>query len=83
MKVINTFIFRISLIFNQHYFERLMKIRDYREKWTFRSGLIEYFIGIERHSGSMDAISPLYVSRMLNVLLEEVEKCMKEMGILA
>ena len=26
-------------------------------------------------------ISPLYVSRMLNVPLEEVEKCMKEMGL--
>ena len=42
---------------------------------------IEYIIGMERQSGSMDAISPLYVSRMLNVPLEEVEKCMKEMGI--
>ena len=42
---------------------------------------IEYLIGMERQSGSMDAISPLYVSRMLNVPLEEVEKCMKEMGI--
>ena len=42
---------------------------------------IEYLIGMERHSGSMDAISPLYVSRMLNVPLEEVEKCMREMGI--
>ena len=41
---------------------------------------IEYLIGMERQSGSMDAISPLYVSRMLNVSLEEVEKCMKEMG---
>ena len=42
---------------------------------------IEYLIGMERQSGSMDVISPLYVSRMLNVPLEEVEKCMKEMGI--
>ena len=42
---------------------------------------IEYLIGMERQSGSMDAISPLYISRMLNVSLEEVEKCMKEMGI--
>lgn len=42
---------------------------------------IEYLIGMERQSGSMDAISTLYVSRMLNVSLEEVEKCMKEMGI--
>lgn len=41
---------------------------------------IEYLIGMERQSGSMDAISPLYVSRMLNVSLEELEKCMKEMG---
>ena len=37
---------------------------------------IEYLIGMERQSGSMDA--PLYVSRMLNVPLEEVEKVMKE-----
>ena len=42
---------------------------------------IEYLIGMERQSGSMDAISPLYVSRMLNVPLVEVEKCMKEMGV--
>lgn len=42
---------------------------------------IEYLIGMERQSGSMDAISPLYVSRMLNVPLEDVKKCMKEMGI--
>ena len=42
---------------------------------------IEYLIGMERQSGSMDAISPLYVSRMLNVPLEEVEKCMKEMDV--
>lgn len=41
---------------------------------------IEYLIGIERQSGSMDVITPLYVSRMLNVPLEDVEKCMKEMG---
>ena len=42
---------------------------------------IEYLIGMERQSGSMDAISPLYVSRMLNVPLEDVEKRMKEMGV--
>ena len=42
---------------------------------------ISYLIGMERQSGSMDAISPLYVSRMLNVPLEEVEKCMKEIGL--
>lgn len=42
---------------------------------------IEYLIGMERQSGSMDVISPIYVSRMLNVPLEDVEKCMKEMGV--
>ena len=42
---------------------------------------ITYLIGMERHSGSMEVITPLYVSRMLNVPLENVEKCMKEMGI--
>ena len=40
---------------------------------------IEYLIGMERQSGSMDVITPLYVSRMLNVPLEEVEKVKKEM----
>ena len=56
-------------------------------KSTFSNSLgdlkknIEYIIGMERQSGSMDAISPLYVSRMLNVPLGEVEKCMNEMGL--
>lgn len=39
---------------------------------------IEYLIGMERQSGSMDVITPLYVSRMLNVPLKEVEKVMRE-----
>lgn len=42
---------------------------------------IEYLIGMERQSGSMDVITPLYVSRMLNVPIEDAEKCMKEMGV--
>lgn len=42
---------------------------------------IEYLIGMELQSGSMDVITPLYVSRMLNVPLEDVEECMKEMGV--
>ena len=37
---------------------------------------IEYLIGMERQSGSMDAITLLYVSRMLNVPLEKVKKVM-------
>ena len=40
---------------------------------------IEYIIGMERQSGSMDVISPLYVSRMLNIPLEDVEKAIKEL----
>lgn len=40
---------------------------------------ITYLIGMERQSGSMDNPSALYISRMLNVPLEDVEKCMKEM----
>ena len=42
---------------------------------------IEYLIGMERQSGSMDVITPLYVSRMLNVPLEEVEKVMNGMEV--
>lgn len=42
---------------------------------------IEYLIGMERQSGSMEVISPLYVSRMLNVPLEDVEKVMGKMGV--
>lgn len=42
---------------------------------------IEYLIDMERQSGSMDVITPLYVSRMLNVPLEEMEKVMKNINI--
>ena len=42
---------------------------------------ITYLIGKERAEGNLEPITPLYVSRMLNVPLEVVEKCMKEMGI--
>ena len=38
---------------------------------------IEYLTGMERQSGLMDAISPLYISRVLNVPLEDVEKVLK------
>lgn len=40
---------------------------------------IEYLIGMERQSGSMEVITPLYVSRMLNVPLEDVENVMNDM----
>lgn len=42
---------------------------------------IEYLIGMERQSGRMEEITPLYVSRMLNVPLKEVERVMKEMNM--
>lgn len=41
---------------------------------------ITYLIGKERAEGNLEPITPLFVSRMLNVPLDEVEKCMKEMG---
>lgn len=40
---------------------------------------IENLIVMERHSGNMEVITSLYVSRMLNVPLKEVEVAMKEM----
>lgn len=42
---------------------------------------ITYLIGKERAEGNVEPISSEYVSRMLNVPLEEVEKYMKEMGV--
>ena len=42
---------------------------------------ITYLIGKERAEGNLEPITPLYVSRMLNVPLEDVEKCMKEMEL--
>ena len=49
----------------------LNAVGDLKEK-------IEQFVVMERKSGSMDVITPLYVARMLNVPLEEVERVMKE-----
>ena len=43
---------------------------------------IEYLIGMERHSGSMGTLTPLYISRMLNAPLAEVEQAMKEINAL-
>ncbi|MBQ0073371.1 MAG: hypothetical protein KBT34_04185 [Prevotella sp.] len=39
---------------------------------------VTYLIGNERAKGNLEPITPLCISRMLNVPLEEVEKCMKE-----
>ena len=51
----------------------LNAVSDLKEK-------IEQLVVMERKSGSMDVITPLYVSRMLNVPIEEVERVMKDMG---
>lgn len=42
---------------------------------------ITYLIGKERAEGNLEPITPLYVSCVLNVPLEEVEKCLKEMDV--
>ena len=42
---------------------------------------IEYIIGIERQSGNIDTPTPQDIARILNVSVEEVEQCMKEIGL--
>ena len=42
---------------------------------------ITYLIGKERAEGNLEPITPLYVSRVLNVPMEEVEKCLQEMDV--
>lgn len=43
---------------------------------------IEYIIGMERQSGNIDTPTSQDIARILNVQVEEVEQCMKEMGLL-
>lgn len=63
------------------------KVAEDKTAPTFSNSLgdlkknIEYLIGMERQSGRMEEITPLYMSSMLNVPLEEVERVMKEMNI--
>ena len=42
---------------------------------------IEYIIGMERQSGNIDTPTPQDIARILNVSVEEVEQCMKEMSL--
>ena len=42
---------------------------------------IEYIIGMERQSGNIDTPTPQDIARILNVPVEEVRQCMKEMGL--
>lgn len=61
-----------------------MMITDEASSTTGNDALkqsITYLIGKERAEGNLEPITPLFISRMLNVPLDEVEKCMKEMGV--
>ena len=61
-----------------------MMITDEASSTTGNDALkqsITYLIGKERAEGNLEPVTPLFVSRMLNVPLDEVEKCMKEMGV--
>lgn len=52
-----------------------------RRKMELQKKDITYLIGKERAEGNLEPITPLYISRVLNVPLEEVEKCLKEMDV--
>ena len=43
---------------------------------------IEYIIGTERQSGNIDTPTSQDIARILNVSVEEVKQCIKEMGLL-
>ena len=61
-----------------------MMITDEASSTTGNDALkqsITYLIGKERAEGNLEPVTPLFVSRMLNVPLDEVEKCMKEIGV--
>lgn len=53
-------------------------VQDNQEK---QKQSITYLIGKERAEGNLEPITPLYISRVLNVPLEEVKKCLKEMDV--
>lgn len=42
---------------------------------------IEYIIGMERQSGNIDIPTPQDIARILNVSVEDVRQCMKEMSL--
>ena len=69
-------------------------LADYEDKGktptpsTFSNSLgdlkknIEYIIGMERQSGNIDTPTPEDIAKILNVSVEEVEQCMKEMSLI-
>ncbi len=42
---------------------------------------IEYLIGMERAEGNLEPLTAAFLSRVLRGPVEEVEECMKEMGM--
>ena len=68
-------------------------LADYEDKGktpttsTFSNSLgdlkknIEYIIGMERQSGNIDTPTPEDIAKILNVSVEEVWQCMKEMNL--
>lgn len=42
---------------------------------------ITYLIGKEREEGNLETLSSQYISRVLDVPIEDVEKCMKDMDM--
>lgn len=52
-----------------------------RRRYELLKHDITYLIGKERAEGNLEPVSPIYISRTLNVTLVEVEACMKEMGL--
>ena len=42
---------------------------------------ITYLIGKEREEGNLETLSSQYISRVLDVPIEDVEKCIKDMGM--
>lgn len=53
-----------------------------RHKMELLKKDITYLVGKERVEGNLEPLTAEYVSRVLNVPIEDVEKCMKEMGII-
>ena len=50
-----------------------------RRKMELLKKDITYLIGKERAEGNLEPLTAEYISRMLNVPVEEVEKCMASM----
>lgn len=45
------------------------------------ASIIKSLVEMEQRSCSMEVMSATYIARMLNVPIEEVEECMREMKV--